>query len=319
MINLSGVLSSMDVESLFLIKEDEVSEQILSERKSSYMAYPSNTSEPEIIQDIFKNTKDLPSIWIYDILNTEMSWIKSIKAKNIKVVTFDDEEGGLEAADLVVNPIVHSWGNYNPSSTRARLLEGAEYAVLNPRVFELRKERVIRLDTTLSIGITMGGSDTYGVTVSMIEAIDVINIGEIDITVFTGHHFEHMLELGNVVEKCRHKIEIKNMVKNIHEELDTMNVVICGGGVTLFEVSTMGLPPLAFANEPHEELTIRYFQSLGACGSIGSRTKLIEGSIGEKLNEYLNNIPLLNSFALSNYKRFRQDCNLKLALEIVGL
>tara|TARA_B100000315_G_scaffold241141_1_gene261709 strand:- start:73 stop:717 length:645 start_codon:yes stop_codon:yes gene_type:complete len=123
MLTLYEIFASKDVESFFVIREDEISEQILRERKASYTVYPSNTSEMEIIQDIFKNTKDLPSIWIYDILNTEMSWIKSIKAKNIKVVTFDDEEGGLEAADLVVNPIVHSWGNYNPSSTRARLLE----------------------------------------------------------------------------------------------------------------------------------------------------------------------------------------------------
>jgi spore coat polysaccharide biosynthesis predicted glycosyltransferase SpsG len=319
MINLSGVLSSMDVESLFVIKKDEITERILDGKNVSYTVFPERASELEIIQDILKKAKDFPGIWIYDILNTEISWIKSIKDKNVKVVTFDDEAGGLESADLVINSIVHSWGNYNPSSTRARLLEGAEYAVLNQRVFELRKERTIRPGHPFSIGITMGGSDTYGVTVPMVEALDVISIGNIDITVFTGPHFEHMPELEKVVGKCRHKIEIKNMVENIHEELDTMNVVICGGGVTLFEVSAMGLPPLAFANEPHEELTIKYFQSLGACGNIGSRTKLIEAWVSEKLKEYLNNISLLNSFASSNYKRFRQDCNLKPALEIVGL
>lgn len=319
MLTLSDVFASMDVESFFVIREDEIAERILGERKASYTVYPSNTSELEIIQDILKKTKNFPSIWIYDILNTEISWIRSIKEKNIKVVAFDDESGGIKEADVVINPIVHSWGNYNPSATRARLLEGAEYAVLNPRVFELRKERIIRLDSPFSIGITMGGSDTYGVTVSMIEALNVINIGENRITVFTGPHFEHMSELERVVEKCRRRVEIKIMVKNIHEELNTMNVVICGGGITLFEVSAMGLPPLAFANEPHEELTIRYFQSLGACGSIGSRTKLKEGWVRDKLKEYLNNISLLNSFASSNYKRFRQDCNLKPALEIVGL
>ena len=319
MLTLSDVFTSMDVESFFVIREDEIAERILGEKEASYTAYPSSTRELEIIQDILKTAKDFPDIWIYDILNTEISWIRSIKEKNIKIVAFDDEMGGLELADIVVNPIVHSWGNYNPSSTRARLLEGAEYAVLNPRVFELRKERTIKPGHSFSIGITMGGSDTYGVTVSMVEALDVINIGNIEITVFTGPHFEHMPELEKVVGKCRHKIEIKNMVKNIHEELNTMDVVICGGGITLFEVSAMGLPPLAFANEPHEELTIKYFQSLGACGIIGSRTKLIKARVSEKLKEYLNNISLLNSFASSNYKRFRQDCNLKTATEIVGL
>jgi spore coat polysaccharide biosynthesis predicted glycosyltransferase SpsG len=319
MLTLADVFVSMDAEIVFAIREDEITEKILDEKSIPYAVFPERTSELEIIQDILKKTKNFPNIWIYDILNTEISWIRSIKEKDIKVVAFDDERGGIEEADVVINPIVHSWGNYNPSLTRARLLEGVEYAVLNPRVFEQRKERIIRSDSPFSIGITMGGSDTYGVTVSMIEALNVINIGANRITVFTGPHFEHMPELEKVVEKFRHRVEIKNMVKNIHEELNTMNVVICGGGITLFEVSAMGLPPLAFANEPHEELTIRYFQSLGACGSIGSRTKLKEGWVSEKLKEYLNNISLLNSFASSNYKRFRQDCNLKIAMEIVGL
>lgn len=168
MITLSDVFTSMGVESFFVIREDEIAERILGEKEASYTVYPSSTSELKIIQDILKTAKDFPDIWVYDILNTEISWIKSIKEKNVKVVAFDDEAGGLEAADLIINSIVHSWGNYNPSSARARLLEGAEYAVLNPRVFELRKERIIRLDSSFSIGITMGGSDTYGVTVSMV-------------------------------------------------------------------------------------------------------------------------------------------------------
>jgi len=53
-------------------------------------------------------------------------------------------------------------------------------------------------------------------------------------------------------------------------ELDTMDVVICGGGVTLFEICAMGLPVLAFANEVHEEKTIKYFSQHGACINIGS-------------------------------------------------
>ncbi len=319
MINLSGVLFSMGVESLFVIREDDVAERILGEKEASYTVYPSGTSELEIIQDILKTAKDFPDVWIYDILNTEISWIRSIKEKNVKVVTFDDEAGGLEAADLVINSIVHSWGNYDPSSARARLLEGAEYAVLNSCIFELRKERTIRPGHPFSIGITMGGSDAYGVTISIVEALDSFASGEHEIVVFTGPHFRYMLDLEKVVEKCRHKVVIKDMVQNLHEELDTMDLIICAGGVTLFEMSAMGLPSLAFAKEPHEELTIKYFQSLGACGSIGSRAKQGDDSMREELHEYLNNISLLNSFASSNYKRFRQNCTINTALEISGL
>jgi UDP-N-acetylglucosamine:LPS N-acetylglucosamine transferase len=86
-----------------------------------------------------------------------------------------------------------------------------------------------------------------------------------------------------------------------------MDVVICGGGITLFEVMAMGLPSLAFANEPHEELTIRYFQSRGGCGSIGAQTDMDERLLTTRLSEYLDNVSIINSFSSSSYKRFLED------------
>ena len=299
MINLSGVLSSMDVESLFLINEDEVLEQILSEKESSYMAYPSNTSEPEIIQDIFKNTKDLPSIWIYDILNTEMSWIKSIKAKDIKVVTFDDEKGGLQEADLVINSIVHSWGGYAKESINVPLLEGTAYAILQPSVFNLRKERVIGDEEFLKVGITMGGSDTHGSTLVILKSVlDILD--NYKFHVFTGPHFLHQNDLGAIMDSIHLDIldiSVKHAVPDLHLELDHMDVVICGGGITMYEACAMGLPVLPFANEDHEEKNIDFFLSVNACLPIGSINNIDYDEIGSKVNEYLANHEVLNQTA----------------------
>lgn len=307
MLMLNDCLRSKGGSSLFLIRENPVSERILSEKGIRYSAFPGNAGELEIIDDTLNDSEFYPHYWIFDILNTEIMWIRAVKEKGIKVITFDDEKGGLAEADLVINPIVHLWGNYTPELAKAKLLEGIEYAVMNPRVFKLRKERTISQNTHVSIGITMGGSDTYGITALLVKVLNKLNKGNISITAFAGPHFEHMEELDKEVKNVCCRIEVKRSVQDLHANLDQMDVVICGGGITLFEVMAMGLPSLAFANEPHEELTIRYFQSQGACGSIGSQTDMDEYLFTTRLREYLDNVSILNSFSSSNYKRFREN------------
>jgi len=286
MLTLSDVFASMDAESFFLIREDKVSEQILSEKKASYTAYPSNTSELEIIQDIFKNTKDLPDIWIYDILNTEISWIKNIKEKNVKVVTFDDEAGGLESADLVVNSIAHLWGNYDSSSTRAKLLEGVKYAVLDPKLFKLKKKRKRKSRDSISVGITMGGSDTYGATIKVGKILSGLKDVNIHVHFFLGPNFMHKLEFVNMVANYCFPFSIKRSVENLHEELIEMDIIICGGGQTLFEMCALGLPALALANELHEEQTIDFISKRNSCINLGSvHHNINSGRIGQYLTK----------------------------------
>ena len=49
-----------------------------------------------------------------------------------------------------------------------------------------------------------------------------------------------------------------------------MDIIICGGGQTLFEMCALGLPTLALANELHEEQTIDFISKRNSCINLGS-------------------------------------------------
>jgi spore coat polysaccharide biosynthesis predicted glycosyltransferase SpsG len=51
------------------------------------------------------------------------------------------------------------------------------------------------------------------------------------------------------------------------------DILVCGGGITLYEGAFLGKPMLAIANELHEIETIKYFVLKGASQYIGFRNK----------------------------------------------
>ena len=286
MLTLSDVFTTMDVESFFVIRKDEITESILDGKDVSYTVFPERASELEIIKGTLKRTKNFPDIWIFDILNTEKSWIRSVKEKDIKVVAFDDEKGGLELADLVINPIVHTWGNYDSSSARAKLLEGVEYAVLDQKLFKLKKKRKRNSRDSISVGVTMGGSDTYGATIKVGKILSGLKEVNIHVYFFLGPNFMHNLELDNMVANYCFPFSIKRSVENLHKELVEMDIIICGGGQTLFEMCALGLPALALANELHEEQTIDFISKRNSCINLGSvHHNINSGRIGQYLTK----------------------------------
>ena len=94
----------------FIINKNQKSEKILLDNGLKYFSYSTKIREDKIIIDSINISE--PFAWIYDILNTKTSWVNYLKAKNIKVICFDDLIGGVIApADLIINPIVGCWPN----------------------------------------------------------------------------------------------------------------------------------------------------------------------------------------------------------------
>ncbi|MCD6225415.1 MAG: hypothetical protein J7K32_07870 [Deltaproteobacteria bacterium] len=225
--------------------------------------------EEEIVDEYFlKHPK--PGLWIFDILTTESEWVLRVKKNDVPVVCFDDLKGGVLAADLVINAIAGCW---NEAPAGPQVLSGPQYAVINSGILGFKKKKSLS-EGAIKVGVTLGGSDTHGATIRIAQALSEIT--DIDVTFFIGPHFLHDEELNNALPKLSLQHSVKKFVQNIHKELSEMDVVICGGGQTLFELCAMGMPALALANEPHEEKTISYFYRHGACANIGSVYRTID-------------------------------------------
>ena len=106
--------------------------------------------------------------------------------------------------------------------------------------------------------VTLGGSDTYGVTIKVVEILKKLSKSA---TIITGPSFLHGKELENITDG---RFIIKKTVPSLIEEFYNYDIAVTGGGITPFEANATGLPCIIIANEIHEIQTSEYLQKLGS-------------------------------------------------------
>jgi len=272
MITLAKSLHDDNFECLFLIRQNHVAEKMLKQAQFSYFPCHMESSEEEIIDAFFRKCPP-PALWIFDILSTDKKIILQVQNEGVPVVSFDDQQGGPAAANLTINAIAGCW---NEIPCQKNMLCGPAYAIIAPNILSLKKYFVTAKEDRQNahVGIILGGSDTHGATVKIAQILS--GYKNIRTSYFLGPHFAHENELHRTLKNAYCPVGIYKAIKNLHKALMKTDIVICGGGQTLFELCSMGIAIMALANEEHEEKTISYFSKKGACIPLGSVHKTIK-------------------------------------------
>ncbi|TAX70644.1 glycosyl transferase [Rhizobium leguminosarum] len=203
------------------------------------------------------------SVWINDRLNTQRSHSEAIKRLGAKLVTFDDRGDGAELADINICALLFE-RTEGLKGNDVRL--GVEYMILNPEIAAFRRLR----QSLASILVTLGGADTYGVTVRVAKWL---SNKPFPVTIVTGPSFQHMAELEEVVATAApDRFKLLNQVPSLAAEMHGHDLAITGGGVTPFEACAAGLPCVVIANEPFEIPVGRALEELGAAFFAGHHT-----------------------------------------------
>ncbi|MGO7215235.1 PseG/SpsG family protein [Rhizobium ruizarguesonis] len=195
------------------------------------------------------------SVWINDRLNTQRPHSEAIKRLGAKLVTFDDRGDGAELADMNICALLFE-KTEGLKGKDVRL--GVEYMILNPEIAAFRRLR----QSLASILVTLGGADTYGVTVRVAKWL---SSKPFPVTIVTGPSFQHMAELEEAVATAAPgRFKLLKQVPSLAAEMHGHDLAITGGGVTPFEACAAGLPCVVIANEPFEIPVGRALEDLGA-------------------------------------------------------
>lgn len=261
-----------------------VSQQMLTKKQYRFMVFDENASEEVVIEKTFTELND-PCLWIYDVLDTQTAWIRIIQQRGVRVMCLDDCGAGPAQADEVILTLPCKFMNLEPSVVTPRIRYGIQYMILPAGLERYSSQRSFQDKTCFRIGVSMGGSDTHGSTFRMAEALNAI-AGNIDVVDFyTGPSFEHSCELEAAVYQAAYPGVIHKNVPDLHQQLNRLDVVITGGGMTLFEAARMGLPVLAFANELFEKDNIQYLADRGGCRKLGCIHETSCLALSEKLRQ----------------------------------
>jgi len=220
--------------------------------------------------------------WINDRLDTGAGHAQAVRQAGAHLVSFDDRGDGAALADL---NIVAFPASDNEKLPGRRVLAGPQALVLDPAIAAFR-----RLRTALnSLVVSMGGSDTYGVTVDVARALKQRGMAA---TVILGPGFAHDEALAAVKHEG---LTIKRNVPSLAEEFARHDLAITAGGLTPCEANAAGLPCIVIATETWEARTGQVLGQLGGSLYAGRREAINFQVLDSNLD-----IEKMSRFALQN-------------------
>jgi len=236
-LNLADGLRASGHKTLFLVNPAAAGLNLLAERGYPYEAVPLDN-----FQDDWESTvarRNGIRLWINDRLNTDQIHARRVKSLGLPLVSFDDRGTGAELADINVAAL-----DFNESTHigGSRVLRGPNYLILDPEIARYKRLRT----NARSLLVTMGGSDTHGVTVSVVKHLASIDRAA---TVVVGPAFAHQEALKAAMTPS---FELMSGLPSLIKEFNRHDLAITGGGITPFEAAASGLPCVVIANEHFE-------------------------------------------------------------------
>ena len=283
MLNFYKYLQSKKQSFIFLINDNDKLKEILNSHQILCEVVNLEDLNSNWEAKIIKKYNVL--FWINDRLDTDEKHSENIKNQNIKLITFDDLGSGAKYSDINICGLF-----FNKNNLRGeKILKGVEYLILNDEIDQYKKER----KSIKNILVTLGGSDTYGVTINILKFLKKYDIKA---TIHIGASFKHYKELE--AELTDDYLTI-TYVSSLIEEFSKYDLAITGGGITPFEANTSGLPCLIIANELFEIENGEFLDSLNSSKFIGYYEKIDE-SIFLNLDRLNINFMSKNGLSLLN-------------------
>lgn len=236
-LNLADGLRASGHKTLFLVNPAAAGLNLLAERGYPYEAVPLDN-----FQDDWESTvarRHGIRLWINDRLNTNLHHARRVKALGLPLVSFDDRGTGAELTDVNVVALDFDKSTHLGGS---RVLRGPDYLILNPEIARYQRLRT----NARSLLVTLGGSDTHGVTVNIVKHLASVHRTA---TVIVGPAFAHLEALNAVMTPL---FKLMSGVPSLIKEFNRHDLAITGGGITPFEAAASGLPCVVIANEHFE-------------------------------------------------------------------
>ncbi|WP_263770067.1 hypothetical protein [Propionivibrio soli] len=196
-------------------------------------------------------------VWVNDRLDTGALHTQRVRSHGVRLATFDDRGPGAAFADLNIAALAFDDA---ASLLGGRVLSGVEYLMLDPGLATRRRLRNAA-DAWL---VTLGGSDTWGVTPRIMEALLSQRQGA---SIVLGPSFQHWAEVDAVLARAPAGLFTvhRRGVSSLADEMARHDLAITGGGMTPFEANASGLPCIVVANELFEVSVGRALERFGGC------------------------------------------------------
>ena len=253
-LNLIRYLNQEGMDWLLLVNEDQAAGRILRERDIPYLTVDLWDMQSDWERTIIENYQ--VTAWLNDRLDTAGATAQHVKETGIPLYTIDDMGEGASLADGNFASLVFEDTDKIPGR---KVYAGPDYLILNPEIRIYRRQRT----DLRKILVTLGGSDTYGVTTAVIDSLKQVARGPRypEVTVLLGPAAVNRSEVEAALAGTG--FELISSVPSLIQSFAEYDLAITGGGVTCLEAAASGLPCVIIANELHEIPIGKYVEKTG--------------------------------------------------------
>ena len=272
-LNLADTLQPAGRHCVFFVNDDDVALSTIRRRGYGVEVVSLDDEASSWERDLVVQHRI--SLWVNDRLNTSGVHGERVRSLGIPLVTFDDHGAGAAFANLHVAALA---GEDARELAGDKVLRGPEYLILSP---DLEKFRRLREPGAKPLLVTLGGSDTYGVTVRVVSIL--ARLGRLA-TVLVGPAFGHDAELAVALSCGPRMFTVVRNVPSLAELMSRHDLAITGGGITPFEAAASGLPTIVIANEAFEVPVAQLLAKIGCSVFAGHHSKLDESVFSSDLD-----------------------------------
>jgi UDP-2,4-diacetamido-2,4,6-trideoxy-beta-L-altropyranose hydrolase len=244
---------------------------------------------PAAVQGLQPNSSGMPlcDVAIFDLLDTEAESLRAARNTAAAIVTFDDCVGGPIEADLVVNAMPAAADRPVTVSSATRLLTGFDYMLLDASAVQRAQSLGHPICPAAErLFLSFGGTDTYNITERVLAALSAVP-PPLSICVNLGPGFRRSATFAAVAAASAHPLVISSAAPNLFDAAAAADLVLCAGGMTLFEMLAAGRPVAAVSAEPHETLNIAAAVRHGAVVDLGKQSTMQPGFIASTVAELI--------------------------------
>lgn len=230
-----------------------------------------------------------PSWVVVDGYEFGAGYQRALKNERLQLVLIDDNGGsGAYAADIVLNQNIHAEEClYRNRATCTKLLLGTQYALLRREFIFPNEPREIS-----SIGrrllVSMGGSDPDNVTRRVLEAIEQVAVGDMQVVVVAGGSNPHLASITGSVAKSRHSCRVLNNVTNMQGLISWADLAISAAGTACWEYCALGLPAVLVAVAENQIANAEALHAAGAAKLMAGGSRFAAGEMAQLITHLAN-------------------------------
>jgi len=225
-----------------------------------------------------------PDILINDLPKVEDHYLRALAHLGATTVNLVDTLDDLERTEHYAQVIVSVMNN--DRETPEGFYGGPAYAILRSH-FHGRKKEV--RERPRSVLLTFGGSDPQGLTLKAAHALQGID-PTVEILAVAGPAFSYRREFDELQPTLTRRIPLINEAGgHIADLMLDADVVVCSGGMSVYEIAALGTPGVVLGQNTREDKRMREFARLGTVEYLGLGTDVEEVELRLAVEALLGN------------------------------